>query len=354
MLRVLHGGRSLTASEIKYHWVEDIIFFDGPVLSYVRGNSQQDYFYLWVDNDWQFNRWLAIPVTREMIRGYKNREFSLLNIIQQTSNVIFVDIDNAFKVKRAFQLPARNIPPEILPKPASFFNPDFCPTGNNVLSDSTCYYLGLDGKWFMEDLAVLQKRYDQIYAFVYTLMNLGKTSVIDNIKRIFADGDWYGGSARVHFFNDLDRAIPSMHEPRIEAISYASPGFIKLELWSPAAEALGDIAHGSLERIESINYAVKDINQFLTEKDLRSTGTVSILSTEAKEELWRISDDLCGALGLMSFQDCLKLLVQNDPIRYAKVLLSFHRRLSDVFPFMERGLLKMKVGLHEYQYHNIQ
>lgn len=354
MLKVMPGGKSRSPSEIKYHWVEDIIFFDGPVLSYVRGNSQQDYFYLWVDNDWQFNRWMAIPVTREMIRGYKNLTLSLLNIVQQNPFVIFVDIDDAFKVKRAFQLPVRHIPSEILPKPESFFNPDFCPTGNDVLTDSSCYHLGLDGKWFMEDLAILQKRYDQIYAFVYTIMNLGKTSVIDNMKRIFADGDWYGGSARVHFFNDLDRAIPSMHEPRIEAISYASPGFIKLELWSPAAEALGDIAHGSLDRIESINYTVKDINQFLTEKDLRSTGTVSILSTDAKEELWRISDDLCGALGLTGFQDRLKFLVQYDPIRYAKVLLSFHRRLSDVLPFIERGLLKMKIDRHEYQYHKIQ
>jgi hypothetical protein len=354
MLKVLPGGRSFKPSEVKYNWVEDLVFFDGPVLSYVRGNSQQDYFYLWVDNDWQFNRWLAIPVTREMIRGYKNREFSLLDIIQQNSKVIFVDIDDAFRVKRAFQLPVRHIPSEIMPKSESFFNPDFCPTGNEVLSDSTCYYLGLDGKWFMEDLAVLQKRYDQIYAFVYTIMNLGKTSVIDNIKRIFADGDWYGGSARVHFFNDLDKAIPSMHEPRIEAINYASPGFIKLELWAPAAGTLGDIAHGSLERIEGVNYWVKDINTFLTEKDLRSTGTVQILSSDAKQELWGMSDNLCNELGLMSFQERLKMLVQDDPIRYAKVLLSFHRRLSDVLPFMERGLLKMKVENQEYQYHKIQ
>lgn len=106
-------------------------------------------------------------------------------------------------------------------------------------------------------------------------------------------------------------------------------------------------------RIDGINHWVKEINTFLTEKDLRSTGTLQILSPGAKQELWSMADNLCSELGLLGFQGHLKMLVQDDPIRYAKVLLSFHRRLNDVLPFMERGLLKLKVESKDYTYHKI-
>lgn len=353
MLTLLPGGRILKTATVKYQWVEDLLFFDGPVLSYVRANSQQDYFYLWVDNDWQWNRWMAIPVTREMIRGYKLRTMSLLDLINQNKDVTFVDIADGMEIKRAFSLSTNDIPEDMLPESNSFFDPDFCPTGEDVLLDATSYYLGIDGNWFMEDFTNLQKRYGQLYAFIYTLMNLDRTSVIDNIKRIFAEGNWYGGFARVNFFNQLDRVIPSMHEPRVDAYHYASPGHLKLELWSEASEKLSAVAKTTLNDNVRVLELVDTINRFLRDKDLKSKGDISILTAEAREELFTLSDSLCKYLGIGEFETDFKLLVGGDPIRYSKILLSFERRLRDVLPFVERNMLKMKVEREDYSRYKI-
>lgn len=353
MLTLLPGGKSFKPSLVKFQWVEDLIYFDGPVLSYVRANSQQDYFYLWIDNDWQYNRWLAIPVTRQMIRDYKNRRISLLGLIQQATAVDVVDIENDLSVKRAFSLPFDKIPLDLMPSSDSFFNPDFCPTGENVLSDSTSYYLGLDGDWFMEDFTFLQKRYDQIYAFLYTAMNLGRTSIVENIKRIFESGNWYGGFSRVNFFNSLDRAIPSMHEPRVQALRYASPGYIKLELWSQASEKINEVATTTIQNETEVDETVREIDKFLREKDLKSKGNETVLTQKARLELTDLSDALCRLLGIGEFESSFKQLTEGDPIRYAKILLSFHRRLNDVVPFVQRGMLKLKVKKEDYQFHRI-
>jgi hypothetical protein len=59
------NGTTLDAFPYKdFRRVEDLIYFDGPLLVHYTNQRQQDYLYHWVDNDEDGNRWLIYRVAQ--------------------------------------------------------------------------------------------------------------------------------------------------------------------------------------------------------------------------------------------------------------------------------------------------
>lgn len=342
MISLPAKSKRLPANSFNPQWVEDLVYFEGPLLSYVKENSQQDYFYLWVDSDSFQNRWLAIPVSRDQIRHYKNKNLTLQQIILSNESVYFVDIGSDFKTTRSFSIKSSDLEDSVMPAHDSYFDSDLSPTGDMVLEDSTSHDLKLDGRWFFEDLMFVPRKYIQVYSFVYTFMNISKASVRENIRSIFTRYPWKGGGSRVNFYKDLSRVIPSMHEPRVECIQYASPGHIRLELLASAAERVGEISKICLQQVSELEDKVKEVNAFLKDNRLIDFSSDSPpLLTEQSNELMAMANELCGIMGLSAFQAEMISLTGSNPILYSKVLVSFDRRIRPLLEYMQKGMLSL-------------
>lgn len=333
-------GKRANKSEFSHRWVEDIIYFDGPLLSILKGSTTQDYFYYWCDSDNRFNRWMCIPVTRKEIINYKSEKISLLDLCKKRAQLLFVDINSDLKPQKGKKVDFENIPEEYLPPAESFFDQELSPY-DQFLLEPELYDLKLDGDWYLEELVGIPKIYSQLYAFAYTLKNLTRDSVTSNASRIFSNYPWKGGFSTVYFFKDLSAVIPSFHEPKVNSIQYASPGQIRLELLKPVSSFLESVTESSFKNRDELKEHSKNISQFLRAKELSKVAgnnANQILTRSEKDYLKDGIETFSDLMGLDKFKDDIISLSGNELVAI-KIIMSVYRRTKKMFDFMERGML---------------
>ncbi|MEJ1384149.1 MAG: hypothetical protein RPU34_10140 [Candidatus Sedimenticola sp. (ex Thyasira tokunagai)] len=335
-------GNRVKISELDHQWVEDILYFDGPILSLLKESTTQDLFYYWCDSNELYNRWMIIPVNRTIITDYKNQRISLLQLVQLSHSVRLVNLNTEGKPARAWEVLVDQLPEAYLPPKESIFDPALCPSPDGSLLETPSEYaLNLDGKWFLEDLVLVPKLYSQLYSFVYTVINLKKDSVRSNAKKIFGNYPWRGGFSTVNFFNDLDRVIPSLHEPQVKSLQYASPGSIKLELLTEVSASLKhslDTSHRNRETLHELN---KEISSFIRTKKLskiRGNDPSITFDNETKIFLADKIEPFSSALGLDNYLEDIRKLSRNDLVAI-KILMSIYRRSKQVFDFKSKEMI---------------
>jgi hypothetical protein len=122
--------------------VSDLIYFEGPFLSHFQSETR-DYLYLWVDNNELVNRWLIIPITKELFKKYLTKKISLFDIIENLNDyVLFTDLDNSFKNTSNIVMLHTDIPKEYLPSHDSYFT-FLVPDIYNSLVESEDYMTSL-------------------------------------------------------------------------------------------------------------------------------------------------------------------------------------------------------------------
>jgi hypothetical protein len=91
--------------------VEDIIEFDGPILSHFKDESGADYLYYWVDWDSTANRWLVWQTTSKAIEELKSEDdnFSRTHLPTSNQECFIVDIDANINYHNAYKLLGRDI-----------------------------------------------------------------------------------------------------------------------------------------------------------------------------------------------------------------------------------------------------
>lgn len=89
-------------------WVKDLVYYEGPLLSHMM-NGEQSYLYKWVDNDSQYNRWLVIPVNLQDVDRVMRETLDFNTLLNVSSKIYIIDIDDNLKVKRVFDLPLEQI-----------------------------------------------------------------------------------------------------------------------------------------------------------------------------------------------------------------------------------------------------
>jgi|TARA_R110000851_G_scaffold68733_9_gene154256 hypothetical protein len=340
MIKLL--GEKVNKPDLRHRWVEDILYFEGPILSILKGSTTQDFFYYWCDADNRYNRWMSLPVSRQDIIRYKSGDITLLNICNSRKSIVFVDIDAKLEPQRGVEVALDSIPEEYLPPEESFFDADLSPS-NDFLIEPELYDLKLDGDWYLEELMGLPRTYSQLYSFIYTLKNMMRVSVSSNANNIFSNYPWKGGFSTVNFYKDLNAVIPSFHEPKVDSIQYASPGQIRLELLKPVSLSVEGIVNTCFENKAKLKEINKKVAEFLRSKELSKVdGSDPDLVIDE-------SDKMFLSKGISAFSELMKLSdYESDIIRASgnelvaiKIIMSFYRRVSKLFGFIEKGMLKL-------------
>ncbi len=72
----------------KLTWIEDLIYYDGPVLSLHRDSDNHPFIVSWVDVDDMGNIWAIYETTDDLVTQLLARKTPLMDIIKQSTNIV--------------------------------------------------------------------------------------------------------------------------------------------------------------------------------------------------------------------------------------------------------------------------
>lgn len=104
--------------------VEDLIYFDGPLLSVCVKEDESLVLMLWTDNSDLDNRWCMIPVEKDILTSFLDKELTLKEVIEKNESVIFRDmyLENEKLLDRnVLEVLVKDIPSEYMPCNDSYF-----------------------------------------------------------------------------------------------------------------------------------------------------------------------------------------------------------------------------------------
>ena len=122
MLQQLANSIEQSLTEFIITVIEDLIYYDGPLLSLVKDQHDQLYLYLWIDSDDACNRWLAFRVTEDLISQYKDGKLSLHDLVYRNDTLLIIDLDEALMVRSTYSINTVDFPKDLGPSEDSFFS----------------------------------------------------------------------------------------------------------------------------------------------------------------------------------------------------------------------------------------
>ena len=66
--------------------VADLIYFDGPLLSHYMSDNGENYLFLWVDADADYNRWVVTRTDILSIQQYLDRKVNLRSLVMNSND----------------------------------------------------------------------------------------------------------------------------------------------------------------------------------------------------------------------------------------------------------------------------
>ncbi|MCG8073274.1 MAG: hypothetical protein N0C86_14970, partial [Candidatus Thiodiazotropha taylori] len=136
---------------------------------------------------------------------------------------------------------------------------------------------------------------------------------------------------------------PSLREPQVKSIQYASPGEIRLELLSNVSVELRYILDSICKNKDALEEITKDIQSHLREQKLSKIpgNNPSIILTENTKTFLRSNFRLLSKnLGLSSYTKEIRNLATNDLVA-TKILLSIYRRAKKISAFKDKGMIEL-------------
>jgi hypothetical protein len=102
----------------------DFIYYEGPLLSHFQDLTKpnEHYFYRWVDNDNEVNRWLIFKTNKENLIKFFNGVLTELDLIATNNVVTFLDLDDNLNKKGIYLSSFEDIPADYLPSNKTFFD----------------------------------------------------------------------------------------------------------------------------------------------------------------------------------------------------------------------------------------
>jgi hypothetical protein len=101
----------------KLRLVADLIYFDGPLLSYFRDHQGQHVFYYWCDTDDTYNRWLVFRISQEPLRHFLTQQLTLNELILEADpdHLYLVDLDTQLQPNYTVRVQLSDLPQDYLP-----------------------------------------------------------------------------------------------------------------------------------------------------------------------------------------------------------------------------------------------
>lgn len=321
-------GTSLGTEVFDSHkHVRDLIAYDGPLLSQFVSDQGDQFLYYWCESDGLHNRWMVLRVDESTIVRLANGMIFLDMVIPGSARdgyVYILDMDGEGITQSIKLTLPSNLPLSYRPKPGHVLRPEYMHPANES------FEVLMDGSWSIENLRLFPEKFSNVYTLLY-VTNVYPESHQEGYP-------WRGGFSVMHFRNWALSVIPKRARPRVAALSYASPGFIRFKLDLDTANSAAQCVRIYNTSKETIQTYYRALSQFIHDNSLNSIE-------DTYDELWsRYNRDLTdlarllmqrfGPVKLASFQSTFQ-----RPFEAAKVAMSFYRSVKELSEFEEQGLV---------------
>lgn len=329
-----------------YVWNADLIAFEGPIVSLYKTNKDSDALFIWVDSTEKRTRWAIVNISRDYLKGYLRKEFSLLDVFKQNEKMFVFDTTETGTKTAVMETTWNNFPPEYLPLQDSYLIDEISTREAKGLADTRTekYEITLvGGELYIDDLGKIPRLYQQLYSFHYGLEHLDRLAVRSALSRLM--NKWKGGINAVNLFSGLKSVTPSIHRAKLDNLQYASPGHIKMELLPELASRIESTATKAQENSENLRTLYKETYNFFSKNkisgfDDERSGQVIALNKLQEEELQKLVKKFFLLLGWNDYHEKFSS-VDMTALAEARAVLAYYRRLRNLLEFSESNLIKL-------------
>jgi hypothetical protein len=310
--------------------VRDLIVHEQAYLSHWRSDTGEHYLEMWCDKANDFERWLLFQVDDKSLQSYIEKRTTLKDIISHPRDGFLYVLDRQAKsAEPIVQIISPTLVPSVyIPAADSYY--EFIPEYTEV---GATYSLSIDRDWSLEDLKRFPHDYSQIYSFFYAFKKLVQTHV-SKLEQVVNSYPWKGGFSSMHFYQQLKALVPERDMPEIHSMHYASPGWIELELFRPAAMESKTVIEGYISTKEAIDKLISEIYEELRKRKLVGSQGKEIQDRISQDDLdycTRAYTHLSRMLGFEEFS-ALQSVSMNS-LASLKILLSLVRRIRRLASF---------------------
>ncbi|MBA6065948.1 hypothetical protein [Pseudomonas mosselii] len=204
----------------------------------------------------------------------------------------------------------------------------------------------LDKEWTLEDLGVVSKNYNQLYAFAYSLLPNLSAERQQQVVTAYANLPWRGGYSTVNFFHHVFRHIPSGYQPQVTRITYASPGFIELAALAAVCLSVSKIVTTVANSVRTANDTYDHVRKGMRERrlsELRANLEALELEVKTHEFCEKSSNDMIRTLGITPEENAvLDQRTKGNRLMKLKLLMSVFRRVAPLAEKQAQGMLNVQ------------
>ncbi len=110
-------GTPLKSLSFEFKKLGDLLFHEGPLLSHLVNQYDEDFYIQWCSSDEHFNRWLLYKTNYSLLHQYFNGELTDRDLLMKTPDgfAYIIDIDHGVEWKNIWVVALEDIPANYLP-----------------------------------------------------------------------------------------------------------------------------------------------------------------------------------------------------------------------------------------------
>ncbi|WP_417686594.1 hypothetical protein [Roseibium sp.] len=215
--------------------------------------------------------------------------------------------------------------------------------------DTGNYRVKMDSRWELEDLYKFPRAFEQAYFAYYSLLFFDDDFTNERLAYAYSSYPWRGGYSAVNFYNQLKYSMPKPQRPTITSISYASPGWIDLNLIQEVAINVGIVVGSVCGSIRLINGTYNSIYKGMQDRKLTQLKIEKEEFSLAKENFAFLRKANIEMGGILNFTDIDALNTRTgNELRTLKILLSIYRRIRTLAQFRQDGKARLPESIEEH------
>jgi len=308
--------------------VRDLDYFDGPLLSQYAHPNGDVYLHYWCDCDDSVNRWMVLRVSEASVLRLVNGFVPLIMVIPQACRddfVYFLETNNDQSVASVVLARLDAIPEEYKPEEDAYLESIV------TRGDENSYSVLVEGGWSVKELGDFPRTFAGVYSLLYGL----------NVLHIreFESYPWRGGFSSMHFFDSAARRIPAEHRPRVAAMQYASPGFMRFELHGRTADQVTRCVSDYTGKNEELAANYADLKKYIRDHGLNEIDSSSDQEWEKHNEpLTQKAQALIDGFDVINGTAFVSACER--PFEAAKLATAFYRRVRKLTTFEKDGRVR--------------
>lgn len=199
------------------------------------------------------------------------------------------------------------------------------------------YKIPIDGKWYLEDLYVFPRTYEQVYFLIFSLLPHEDEFIQERIKYAYSQYPWKGGYSAVNFYDKLKYTTPAKQRPQVLSMQYASPGWIELSAIVGVAVVVEKLVVSLSNSLRAANATYHEIYKGMQERKLlRIDEKIKEKELEAKHTDY-IEKQAELMANILQLEDIAQIHEKSgSKLKSLKILLSLYRRVRTLVEFQQK------------------